>query len=206
MAEGEPRAARRGARQSEGIGPVVTASERKKMAAGVWYRCLDPELDALRAAARRAVHQHNTLPPDERGRMAPALQALFAAIAPDAFIEAPFHCAYGINITLGARVYLNAGCTILDSAPVVIGDDSMLGPGVHIYCAEHHKDVALRRAGLEIARPVTIGKDVWIGGGAILLAGVTVGDGAIVGAGAVVTRDVASGATVVGNPARLVDI
>ncbi|WP_018235221.1 sugar O-acetyltransferase [Ensifer sp. BR816] len=181
----------------------MTKSEREKMAAGEWYTCLDPELDALRARARNAVHQHNTMAPDERGRMAPALEAIFAAVAADAFIEAPFHCSYGINITLGAGVYLNAGCAILDSAPVAIGDRSMLGPGVHIYCAEHHKDVALRRAGLEIARPVTIGKDVWIGGGAIILAGVTIGDGAIVGAGAVVTRDVAAGARVVGNPARV---
>ncbi|TCN36056.1 maltose O-acetyltransferase [Sinorhizobium americanum] len=173
------------------------------MAAGEWYTCVDPELDALRAAARRAVHQHNTMAPDERGRMAPPLEALFTAVAADAFVEAPFHCAYGMNITLGAGVYLNAGCTILDCAPVVIGGGSMLGPGVHIYCAEHHKDVALRRAGLEIARPVTIGRDVWIGGGAIILAGVMIGDGAVVGAGAVVTKDVAPGATVVGNPARV---
>jgi maltose O-acetyltransferase len=181
----------------------VTASEREKMMAGQWYCCLDPELDELRARARRAVHQHNTMPPDERGNMAPALKALFAEVAADVFVEAPFHCSYGINITLRAGVYLNAGCTILDSAPVTIGDRSMLGPGVHIYCAEHHKDIALRRAGLEIARPVTIGKDVWIGGGAIILAGVTIDDGAIVGAGAVVTRDVAPGARVVGNPARV---
>ncbi|AWI59695.1 sugar O-acetyltransferase [Sinorhizobium fredii] len=181
----------------------MTKSEREKMAAGEWYACLDPELDAMRAAARRAVHQHNTMPPDQRGRMAPALEALLAAVAEDVFIEAPFHCSYGVNITLGAGVYLNAGCTILDSAPVAIGAGSMLGPGVHIYCAEHHKDVVLRRAGLEVARPVTIGKDVWIGGGAIILAGVTIGDGAIVGAGAVVTKDVAPGVTAVGNPARV---
>ncbi|WOS63006.1 sugar O-acetyltransferase [Sinorhizobium fredii] len=181
----------------------MTKSEREKMAAGEWYACLDPELDAMRAAARRAVHQHNTMPPDQRGRMAPALEALLAAVAEDVFIEAPFHCSYGVNITLGAGVYLNAGCTILDSAPVTIGAGSMLGPGVHIYCAEHHKDVVLRRAGLEVARPVTIGKDVWIGGGAIILAGVTIGDGAIVGAGAVVTKDVAPGVTAVGNPARV---
>ncbi|WP_331372934.1 sugar O-acetyltransferase [Sinorhizobium chiapasense] len=181
----------------------MTESERRKMAAGGWYCCLDPELDELRDRARKAVHQHNTLPPDERGSLAPGLRALFADVAPDAFVEAPFHCSYGMNITLGARVYLNAGCTILDSAPVVIGADTMLGPGVQIYCAEHHKDPALRREGLELARPVAIGENVWIGGGGIILAGVTVGDGAIVGAGAVVTRDVAPGATVVGNPARV---
>ena len=120
----------------------------------------------------------------------------------NARIEAPFHCAYGFNIGLGAGVFINAGCTILDTAPVHIGARTMFGPSVQIYCAEHHKDAVKRAAGLEIARPVHIGEDVWIGGGAIILAGVRIGAAAIVGAGAVVTRDVAEGVTVVGNPAR----
>jgi maltose O-acetyltransferase len=173
------------------------------MAAGEWYCCIDPELEALRDKARVAVHQHNTLPPPERGAIAPALKALFAEVADDVLIEAPFHCSYGMNIRLGSGVYFNAGCTILDSAPVSIGAGTMLGPGVHIYCAEHHKDADQRvDAGLEIARPVTIGSRVWIGGGAIILAGVAIGDRAIVGAGAVVRRDVAADTTVTGNPAR----
>ena len=178
------------------------ASEREKMMAGEWYCCLDPELDAMRERARRAVHAHNTSPPNERGTMAPALRALLGSAPAGIFLEAPFHCAYGFNIFLGDGVYLNAGCTILDTASVRIGARSMLGPSVQIYCADHHRDPVLRSQGLETARPVTIGADVWVGGGAILLGGVTVGDGAIVGAGAVVTRDVAPGATVVGNPAR----
>ena len=97
---------------------------------------------------------------------------------------------------------MNAGCVILETAPVHIGAHTMLGPGVHIYCAEHDHDPARRAAGLEIARPVTLGANVWSGGGAILLPGVRIGDGAIVGAGAVVTRDVAAGQTVTGTPAR----
>lgn len=181
-------------------------SERQKMEAGEWYCCFDPELDALRWRAREAVYAHNSMPPSQRGNLAPELSALFANAGENVFIEALFHCSYGINISLGRQVYMNAGCTILDSAGVHIGDGSMLGPGVHIYCAEHHKDAGLRGAGMEIARPVVIGKSVWIGGGAILVGGVTVGDGAIVGAGAVVTTDVAAGATVVGNPARPVGV
>jgi maltose O-acetyltransferase len=177
-------------------------SERTKMIAGEWYCSLTPELEALRVAAREAVYRHNTLPPGERGNIAPALKALFAEAPDSSFIEAPFHCSYGFNIVLGARVYLNAGCTILDNAPVRIGNGSMLGPGVQIYCADHHRDPDLRRTGLEIARPVAIGENVWIGGGAIILGGITIGSRAIVGAGAVVTRDVAAGMTVVGNPAR----
>ncbi len=172
------------------------------MAAGDWYCCLDDELDTLRIAARRAIHQHNSMVPDARAAMAPLLRDLFGSVTKGAFIEAPFHCSYGFNISLGENTYLNTGCVILDSAPVIIGDGAMLGPGVQIYCADHHRDIALRANGMERARPVTIGRNVWIGGGAILLPGVTVGDGAIIGAGSVVTRSIAVGDTVVGNPAR----
>lgn len=179
----------------------MVQTERQKMASGDWYTCLDDELDALRATARAACHQHNTCHPENRGAMAPDLAQLLRH--PDAMIEAPFHCAYGINIQLGPQTYLNAGCTILDCATVSIGAQSQLGPNVQIYCAEHHKDPVKRCVdGLEIAKPVTIGDRVWIGGGAIVLAGVTIGDGAVIGAGSVVTRDVAAGQVVVGNPAR----
>jgi maltose O-acetyltransferase len=182
----------------------MSRSEREKMAAGAWYRCVDPELERLRALARVAVHEHNAMPPGQRGAMAPKLRHLLAEVGADVFIEAPFHCAYGFNIHLSAGVYLNAGCVILDTAPVRIGKATMLGPHVQIYCAEHHKDATQRSEGLEVARSVEIGANVWIGGGAILLSGVSIGDGAIVGAGAVVTRDVPPGVTVIGNPARAV--
>lgn len=180
----------------------VMTSERKKMGSGQWYTCRDPELLGMQAAAREACHEHNTMSPALRGALGPRLSGLMAGVGADSFIEAPFHCAYAINIRIGARVYMNAGCTILDTAPVRIGDDTMFGPGVQIYCARHHSDRAKRTAGLETARPVTIGREVWIGGGAIILQGITVADGAIVGAGSVVTRDVPAGATVAGNPAR----
>ncbi len=162
----------------------MTASERAKMAAGEWYSCIDPELEAMRGRAYDAVHEHNTLPPRERGNLGPSLAALFASVGQGVRIEAQFHCAYGVNIELGDRVFMNVGCVILDTAKVRIGRSTLLGPRVQIYCAEHHKDPELRAAGLEIARPVAIG------------------DEAIIGAGAVVTRDVPPGVTVVGNPAR----
>ncbi len=180
----------------------MSKTERQKMQDGDWYRCQDSELGALQHKARVAVHQHNTAAPDLGAQLSPPLASLFAAHGENCLIEAPFHCAYGINIHLGRNVYMNAGCTILDTAPVSIGDGTMLGPYVQIYCAQHHKDKDLRAKGLEIAHPVTLGADVWIGGGAIILPGVTIGDGAIVGAGAVVTKDVAAGETVTGNPAR----
>ncbi|WP_299402270.1 sugar O-acetyltransferase [uncultured Roseobacter sp.] len=176
-------------------------TERQKMEAGDWYTCLDDELEQLRVTARAAVHEHNILHPDKRGAIGPRLARLIGA--PQAIIEAPFHCAYGINIRLGRDVFLNAGCTILDCATVTIEDQCQLGPNVQIYCAEHHKDPVKRSVeGLELAKPVHIGKRVWIGGNAVILPGVRIGDGAVIGAGSVVTKDVTAGQIVVGNPAR----
>ena len=177
-------------------------TEREKMAAGQWYTCIDAELETLRRRAMDAVHEHGSLPPGERGNIGPKLLALLGAAGRDIRIEAPFHCAYVFNLHLGDVVFINAGCTVLDTAPVRIGARTMFGPNVQVYCAEHHKDPARRAAGQEIALPVTMGEDVWIGGAAIVLGGVTIGDRAIVGAGSVVDRDVAEGVTVVGNPAR----
>ncbi|WP_170427752.1 sugar O-acetyltransferase [Ruegeria arenilitoris] len=177
-------------------------TEWEKMQSGQWYCCLDPELEALRARARRAVHAHNTCPPDARDAMALELKELFAETGPDCYLEAPFHCAYGLNIHLGARVYFNTGCVVLDTASVHVGDDTMFGPHVQIYCAQHAKDPTERAQGLEVGLPVTIGRNVWVGGAAILMPDITIGDNAIIGAGSVVTKDVAARETVFGNPAR----
>lgn len=178
------------------------ASARAAMTGGGWYNCLDPVYETLRANARRAVHAHCMAPPDERGPCGGALRALFERFGDDSVIEAPFHCSYGINTVLGDQVYLNTGCVILDSATVRIGDRSMLGPGVHIYTADHHPDAALRAQGIERGLAVHIGCDVWIGGGAMILPGVHIGEGAIIGAGAVVRDCVPPGGRVAGVPAR----
>lgn len=143
--------------------------------------------------------------PAERGPCAPELATLFASIGNDVMIEAPFHVSYGRNLWLGDEVYFNAGCVVIDSAPVRIGRKSLLGPGVHIYCADHAHGAEERSRGLERALPVFIGDNVWIGGGAIILPGVNIGNGAMIGAGAVVTRDVQPGASVVGSPARTIN-
>ncbi len=179
-------------------------SERARMEAGEWYTCLDAELEALRLAALTACHTHNQLPPSERRSLSAPLAQLFGSAGPDCLVEAPFHCSYGRNTHLGTGVFVNAGAVILDSARVEIGDRSMLGPNAQIYCADHHRDADKRAQGIERARPVTIGADVWIGGSAVILPGISIGEGAIVGAGAIVTRDVAPGTRVAGNPARAI--
>ncbi|HEV7314805.1 sugar O-acetyltransferase [Sphingopyxis sp.] len=126
----------------------------------------------------------------------------FASVGKDALIRPPFFCDYGHNISLGAGAFLNYNCVILDVEPVIIGEGTAIGPAVQILASDHPQDPLLRKQKIRFGRPVTIGANVWIGGGAIILPGVTIGDDAIVGAGSIVTRDVAAGATVIGNPAR----
>ena len=126
----------------------------------------------------------------------------FAAVGEHALIRSPFFCDYGHNISLGSGAFLNYNCIILDVEPVIIGEGTAIGPAVQILAADHPRDPKLRQQKVRFGRPVTIGANVWIGGGAIILPGVTIGDDAIVGAGSIVTRDVAPGVTVVGNPAR----
>jgi maltose O-acetyltransferase len=138
---------------------------------------------------------------DDEDRYALLLER-FASVGEHALIRPPFFCDHGHNISLGAGAFLNYNCVILDVAPVAIGEGTAIGPAVQILASDHPRDPALRRQQVRFGRPVTIGANVWIGGGAIILPGVTIGDDAIVGAGSIVTRDVAAGVTVVGNPAR----
>jgi maltose O-acetyltransferase len=126
----------------------------------------------------------------------------FASVGEHALIRPPFFCDYGYNISVGSGAFLNYNCIILDVEPVSIGEGTAIGPAVQILASDHPRDPRLRQQKVRFGRPVTIGANVWIGGGAIILPGVTIGDDAIVGAGSIVTRDVAGGATVVGNPAR----
>ncbi|MFP5517350.1 MAG: sugar O-acetyltransferase [Alphaproteobacteria bacterium] len=178
-------------------------SEKEKMLAGDLYDASAPEIQADQAAAKEWMVRYNAalaLPPGERRKL---LLERFAAVGEGAVIRPPFHCDYGYNIGLGAGVFLNFNCVILDVVAVTIGDKTQIGPGVQILTADHPRDFAAREAGLEFGRPIHIGRNVWIGGGALILPGVTIGDDAIVGAGSVVTRDVPAGATVMGNPARI---
>jgi len=178
------------------------ASEKQKMLAGELYVAGGEELAADVRRVARWMDRYNASLAASQPDLNALLREMLAAVGEGSYIRPPFHCDYGYNISLGAGVFLNFNCIILDVVKVAIGDRTQIGPGVQILTADHPRDAAQRRAGLEFGRPITIGADVWIGGGALVLPGVTIGDGAIVGAGAVVTRDVPAGATVVGNPAR----
>lgn len=176
------------------------ASEKQKMLAGELYDGADAELQRDLEANHRWLAKYNaSASNDERTKL---LREHFGAVGDRVVIRPPFYCDYGFNIRVGSGGFLNFNCVILDVVEVSIGDGTQIGPGVQLLAADHPRDAETRAKGLEYGQPVRIGKNVWIGGGALILPGVTIGDGAIVGAGAVVTRDVRAGATAVGNPAR----
>jgi len=177
-------------------------SEKEKMLAGELYNAADPELVADRLRAERLYRAYNATGADEGDRRARILADLLRHMGEGAVVRPPFFCDYGTNIRLGRGVFVNFGAVFLDVVAIDIDDGTQIGSNVQILTADHPRDAALRRQGLENGKPIRIGRNVWIGSGAIILPGVTVGDDAIVGAGSVVTRDVSSGATVMGNPAR----
>ena len=182
----------------------MTRTEKQKMLAGELYRPSDPELQVERAANKIWMAEYNSamaMPADNRRAL---LRRRLGYVGEGGVIKPPFFCDYGYNIRIGINVFLNFNCVILDVATVSIDDDTQIGPAVQIYAADHPRDPQQRCSGLELGRPVKIGRNVWIGGGALILPGIVVADDAIIGAGAVVTRNVPAGATVVGNPARQV--
>jgi len=176
-------------------------TEREKMLTGALYQAGDPELAEARRRAEALCGEFNEAAAEERGAV---LERLLGAVGENVMVMPRFACDYGFNIRLGSRVFINYNCVFLDCAPIEIGDDVLIGPAVQLYTAGHPLEAEARRTGLEWARPIRIGRDVWIGGGAIVLPGVTIGEGSVVGAGSVVTRDVAAGVVVAGNPARVV--
>jgi len=163
-------------------------TEFEKMISGQDYNCLDLELRQLRERARLACAKYNTHP--SHGNMK-HIKRLFKGLG-SCVLEPGFQCDYGVNIVLGENFYANFQCVFLDAAAINIGDDVLLGPGVHIYTSDHPKDAEARKKGGCFAKPVSIGDNVWIGGGVKVLSGVHIGDGAIVGANAVVSKDIAA--------------
>ncbi len=179
-------------------------TEKDKMLAGELFNSADPELVELRLAARRVLSPYNASPHGDTELRAKLLSDLLGYAPDKLYIEPPFYCDYGFNIRVGNNVYMNFNCTVLDIAMVTIGNNVLIGPGVQIYAVNHPLDPVERRTGLEYGRPVNIGDDSWIGGGAIIVPGVSIGKGVTIGAGSVVTSDVPDNVLAVGSPCRVI--
>ena len=179
-------------------------TEKAKMLAGELYRSIDPELIADTERAQRLVAQYNATSGETTEIRLALLHQLFGSLGDGTVIRPLFACDYGYNIRLGRNAFINFNCVFLDCASIEIGDNLQMGPAVQIYTATHPLEADLRRSGLEYARPVSIGHDVWIGGGAIIFPGVTIGDRSVIGAGSVVVHDVSAAKVVASNPARII--
>jgi maltose O-acetyltransferase len=179
------------------------ASERERMLAGELYDAMDPELVTARARARDLCLDLNGTRESQQDERRAILRQLFGAGGDTVWMQPPFYCDYGSNIELGERVFFNFNCVVLDVCRVRIGSFTLFGPAVQIYTPMHPQNAEARR-GKEFGKPIDIGADVWVGGGAIILPGVRIGSRSIIGAGSVVTRDVPDGVFAAGNPCRVI--
>ena len=178
-------------------------SEKDKMLAGELYDPLDPELVAARVRARDLCLDLNVAREGDQETRRRILTDLFGSGGESVWMQPPFFCDYGSNIFLGERVFFNFNCVVLDVCQVRIGDFTLFGPAAQIYTATHPMNAELRRK-QEFGKPIEIGVDVWVGGGAIICPGVTIGSKTVVGAGSVVTRDMPEGVFCAGNPCRVI--
>jgi len=178
-------------------------SERDKMLAGELYDALDPELVAARNRARDLCQMLSASREGDQEARRFVCTQLFGKGGETVCMQPPFYCDYGSNIELGKRVFFNFNCVVLDVCRVSIGDYTLFGPAVQILTPMHPLDAELRRK-QEYGKPIEIGADVWVGGGALILPGVRIGSRSIIGAGSVVTRDIPDGVLAAGNPCRVI--
>jgi maltose O-acetyltransferase len=181
-----------------------TRSQRDRMLAGDLYIADDPALARESGRAALLVQEFNESSPSEPAVRRRILVDLLGSFGEGSEIRPPFHCDYGYQTHVGARTFVNFGLVVLDVAQVTVGDDVQVGPYVQLLTATHPVEAEARRAKWESAEPISIGDNVWLGGGVIVCPGVTIGADTVVGAGAVVTRDLPEGVLAIGNPARIV--
>lgn len=174
------------------------------MLAGDLYNALDEQLSAERTKARMLIQKLNTTSADNSEPIEEVLKELIPKAGKDLWIQPPFYCDYGYNIVVGEKVFFNFNCVVLDVMKVTIGSRTLFGPNVQIYTATHPINFKERATGLEYAKPVTIGEDVWVGGSAVICPGVTIGNRVVIGAGSVVTKDIPDDVFAAGNPCRVI--
>ena len=178
-------------------------TEKEKMNDGEAYLAGDPILVKDRRKAKNLLHRLNVIEYRITKKAREIIQELIPNAGANLYIEPPFFCDYGYNISCGDNVYFNVNCVVLDCAKVTIGSNVFFAPNVQIYTANHPLDAELRKT-LENALPVSIGDDCWIGGNSVILPGITIGKGCVIGAGSVVTKDIPDNSLAVGNPAKVI--
>lgn len=183
---------------------VLEMTEKEKSHAGVLYQPGDPELVADRDITVKKVYDYNNLHPLDRDARREAIKGLLGGVGDNCVVEQPLFCTYGYNTTVGDNFFLNVNGKLMDSGKITIGNNVFIAPNVSIITEEHAFDVEQRLAGLEYAFPVTIGDNVWICTGAIILPGVTIGEASVIGAGSVVTKDIPPRSLAVGNPCKVI--
>jgi maltose O-acetyltransferase len=176
---------------------------KERMLRGELYRAADPELAGDAAHAQALLERFNGTKHDERALREDLLRQLLGEVGEGVVVRPPFFCDYGSYISIGARTFVNFGCVMLDVAPIRVGENCLFGTYVQLLTPTHPIDPGPRREGWEAAEQITIGDNVWLGGGAIVSPGVTIGDNTVVGAGAVVTRDLPANVVATGVPARV---
>ncbi|MFI8421093.1 sugar O-acetyltransferase [Streptomyces sp. NPDC085479] len=174
----------------------------ERMLAGDLYIADDPEIAERQQRAVRLAARYQAAYVEDTRAAEPVLAELLGSVGPEVHVRPPLHVDYGSNITIGARTFVNFNLTALDVASIVIGEDCQIGPNVQLLTPTHPLEPQPRRDKLEAARPITIGNNVWLGGGVIVCPGVTIGDNSVIGAGAVVTKDIPANVVAVGSPAR----
>ena len=179
-------------------------TEKEKMLSGELYNALDDELSKERLKARLLIKELNDSREDEDVKRAGIIKKLIPDSGDNLWLQPPFYCDYGANIKIGDSVFFNFNCVVLDVAQVAIGHRTKIGPNVQIYTATHPIDYKERATGLESGKTITIGEDVWIGGGAIICPGVTIGDRTVIGSGSIVTKDIPSDVFAAGNPCKVI--
>jgi len=178
-------------------------TEKQKMLFGELYNAFDEELIIEREKTRLLLKTFNDSQIDII-KQDEVLNELLPFSGDNLWIQPPFFCDYGTNIITGEDVFFNFNCVVLDVMQVRIGSRTIFGPNVQIYTATHPLDAKVRKTGLEYAKPITIGEDVWIGGNAIICPGITIGDNTVIGAGSVVTKDMPSDVFAAGNPCKVI--